>query len=207
MARQYRFKQIEDKELIRAALAGGVESSEELVRRYRGATVLIAQQILSSKEAAEDVSQEALIQAMQQLNQLKDPAKFASWLHTITRNRAIRALVKERRNSPMEAETLDLLISTTMPEKGGCPYQHLIESERDREIGACLNELSPPLQTVMKLFYYEQWDVARIRDFLSLTRTTVKWRLHAGRQKMAKQLNDILNEEEEHSGKKQKTRD
>jgi len=207
MARQSRIKQIEDKELIRAALAGGIESWEELFRRYRGATVHIAQQILGSKEAAEDVSQEALIQAMQQLNRLHDPTKFAPWLYKITRNRAIRALVQERRNTPLETETLDMLIAARIPEKVGCPHEKLIEAERDREIACCLDELSPPLQTVMKLYYYEQWDVARICDFLSVTRTTVKWRLHAGRQKMAKQLNDILKEEEERNGKDDATRD
>ena len=61
MANQSQFKHIEDAELIRAAPTGGTESRDELIRRYRGATFLIAQQIIGSREAAEDASQEALI--------------------------------------------------------------------------------------------------------------------------------------------------
>lgn len=200
MANQSQFKQIEEAELIRAALIGGTESCNELIRRYRGATFLIAQQIIGSREAAEDASQEALIQAMQQLGQLKDPEKFAPWLYAVTRRISFRTLSKERRTRPEEDGILDLLLTIHQPEKAKCPYRELLAAENEREIGEALNELPLPIRLVMKLYYYEQWDVAQICEFLSLTRTTVKWRLHSGRQKMAKQLNDILEEEEKRCG-------
>ncbi len=201
MANQSQFKQIEDAELIRAALIGGTESWDELTRRYRGATFLIAQQIIGSREAAEDASQEALIQAIQQLGQLKDPEKFAPWLYAVTRRISLRTLFKERRTRPVEDGKLDLLLSIHQPGTVKCPYLELLAAESEREIGAALNDLPLPIRLVMKLYYYEQWDVSQICDFLSLTRTTVKWRLHSGRQKMAKQLNDILKEEEKRCGK------
>ena len=200
MANQSQFKHIEDAELIRAAPTGGTESRDELIRRYRGATFLIAQQIIGSREAAEDASQEALILAMQQLGQLKDPEKFAPWLYAVTRRISYRTLSKERRTRSEEDGKLELLLSIHQPEKASCPYRTALAAESGREIGAALNDLPLSIRLVMKLYYYEQWDVAQICEFLSLTRTTVKWRLHSGRQKMAKQLNDILKEEEKRCG-------
>ena len=137
---------------------------------------------------------------MQYLGQLKDPEKFAPWLYAVTRRISLRIRSKERRTRPEEDGKLDLLLSIHQPEKAICPYRELLAAENEREIGEALNVLPLPLRLVMKLYYYEQWDVAQICEFLSLTRTTVKWRLHSGRQKMAKQLNDILKEEEKHCG-------
>ena len=51
-----------------------------------------------------------------------------------------------------------------------------------------LAQLPPKHQMVLRLRYYEEWPVERIATFLSLSVSTVKWRLHRGRELMSCQL-------------------
>src|SRR5579859_4223299 len=84
------FPNISDEELVLGAVLGNPRAFDELVRRFRGAMIFIAQRELGSREVAEDVAQEAFLLAFEALPQLQDPARFAGWLCAITRRRAQR---------------------------------------------------------------------------------------------------------------------
>ena len=195
MANGSRITRIEDSALVLSARQGCQESCNELVRRYRGATLLAARQVTGAKESAEDVAQAAFIQAFQQLRQLQNPARFAPWLYTITRNIAQRVSRRESRISPIEDSKLDLLIETQGDGLIPNPLETLLASEETHAVRSVLKELAQPIRIVMQLYYYEQWDVAQIAEFLSLARTTVKWRLHSGRRQMSKLMNEMFQEE------------
>src|SRR5207244_8483604 len=77
-------------ELVREAQRGNPEAFDALVRRFRDLMVAVARQEIGSREAAEDVVQDALLQAFRALPQLQDPARFVPWLTVITRCRARR---------------------------------------------------------------------------------------------------------------------
>src|SRR5262249_62092673 len=46
------YPEIEDQELVLMALLGDLEAFDELVRRFRGAVLVVAEQALGSREAA-----------------------------------------------------------------------------------------------------------------------------------------------------------
>ena len=79
-----------DAELVVAALAGNTQAFDVLVTRYRRAMLTIAQQIVRNPTDAEDVVQDAFLRAFEALPQLSDLNRFGAWLHSITRNRALR---------------------------------------------------------------------------------------------------------------------
>src|SRR5437763_12298233 len=99
-----RYEVIEDRYLVAAALAGRLEAYDELVRRYQGAVILLAWKTLGSREAAQDVAQEAFVAAFQQLDRLKDPRHFGPWIRVIAQNRAKRLSRKECRSRPVAGE-------------------------------------------------------------------------------------------------------
>src|SRR5947209_1624882 len=121
MAAQPGYGLIEDRYLVVAALAGRAEAYDELVRRYRGAIILLAWKTLGSREAAQDVAQEAFLAAYQQLGSLKDPRHFGPWLRVIAHNHARRVGRKEARSRPIDAEQMDLLLTTHASERVGNP--------------------------------------------------------------------------------------
>jgi RNA polymerase sigma-70 factor (ECF subfamily) len=190
-----RYQTIEDKQLVTASLAGSREAYDELVRRYRGAVIVVAWKTLGSREAAQDAAQDAFLQAYKQLGQLKDPARFAPWLCTIARNWAGHVQRREARSQPVDGGQMDLLLVTHDPDRIANPVQALLKQEQNSAIRGLIAGLPEGVQIVVQLYYREQWDIARIAEFLSLTRTTVKWRLHSGRKKISRELTAMLPDE------------
>src|SRR5438876_3428923 len=133
-----RYPQISDEELVLAALLGDLEAFDELVRRFRGAAVLVARQALGSRSAAEDVAQEALLLAFKALPQLEEPSRFAAWLCAITRRRAQRVASRERRSEATEPSQLDRLILAHSEELGTPPADEIIRKSEHAQIPAAL---------------------------------------------------------------------
>jgi RNA polymerase sigma-70 factor (ECF subfamily) len=193
MGGQRRFQFVTDHELVRIAQLGSMEACDELVTRFRGATLLVARQIVGSPELAQDVAQEALLCACRALPQLEDPTKFAGWLCAITRNRARRVGMRERRSEPTEDAHLELLV-TTHDGYGTDPLDAVLRAETRATVRSLLCDLPPEIRMVLQLYYEEQWATTQIAEFLSLPITTIKWRLHAGRTRLSRRLSALLEE-------------
>lgn len=167
-----------DEVLVMAAVVGDIGAFDTLAQRYRPAVVRVAQGIVGA-EWAEDVAQEALLAAFKALPELEEPRKFAAWLHTITRYKAFRFSQRERHVNQHRVELDQRLL------------QHLASlsrpilnqpSERETEVKQAIERLPPAYALVITLRYYDRMPVKRIAEFLNLPLTTVKWRLHQGKQ-------------------------
>ncbi len=192
--RKGRIPEVDDEALVLLALLGDLPAYDELVRRYRGAVLAVAQHELRSRELAEDAAQDALLLAFKALPQLEHPSQFAAWLGAITRHRARRMAQRASRDEPTEASELDQLILAHSEELGRSPVEDLERRFRIRSIAAALEQVPAEYQTVLRLRYFEEWPVAQIADFLSLPVTTVKWRLHQGRRAVRRQLEQATEE-------------
>jgi RNA polymerase sigma-70 factor (ECF subfamily) len=185
-----------DPELAMAATLGQMAAFDELVRRYRAAVVAVARRIVG--DAAEDVAQDALLLAFKALPQLDDPERFAGWLAAITRNRALRwARSSAQREDPRGVE-LDRVILEHTPHLAAAPSEperDLVRAERGRELRAAVAELPDEIQLAVLLHYFEGLTAPRVAAFLELPPTTVKWRLHRGRQLLRERLSGLWNVE------------
>lgn len=74
------------------------------------------------------------------------------------------------------------------------PLHLLLEQEQRSQIETHLLELPEAQRTVLFLYYYEDWSVEQIGNFLSLPATTVKWRLHSGRKLLSRKLIHLFEE-------------
>jgi RNA polymerase sigma-70 factor (ECF subfamily) len=183
-----RYPTIRDEQLVLNALLGDIEAFDELVVRYRNAVIVVATQALGSREAAEDLAQEAFLLAFKALPQLQEPARFGGWICSIARHRAWRISKQEARSEPTEDSKLDTLILRHSPTLAACPEETLLRRSAQAELREHLSELPPEFQIVLQLRYFEEWPVAQIADFLTLPLTTVKWRLHRGRDLLRRRL-------------------
>ncbi|RYG44350.1 sigma-70 family RNA polymerase sigma factor [bacterium] len=171
---------------VRAAQAGDLSAFDELVRRYRPAATLTARGVLPSRELADDAVQDAFVAAYKALPQLADPNRFGSWVGSIVRHRAFRIRAGER-TPPLP---IDDFILSYVPS-----IQKELEEEEDRaEVRCALGQLAEELRTVVGLYYLSDWSVGDIADYTGLPRTTVKWRLHTGRQRLRALLSDVNGE-------------
>lgn len=179
-----------DEELVLAARHGSREAFDELVSRFRDAMLAVAQ-ATGSREAAEDVVQDAFLQAFRALPQLQDPSRFGGWLSVITRYRARRVGAREGRCEPMEPAALDRLLSYRS-EATRHPADECEKATERATIRSALARLPSEHEVILRLYYYEGWSVRRIASHLSIPLTTVKWRLHRGRRLLEQQLAMLL---------------
>jgi RNA polymerase sigma-70 factor (ECF subfamily) len=83
-----------DSALVARARRGEVAALDTLVRRYLRPAYAVALAILRNVADAEDLAQEALMAALQRLEQCRDPSLFARWLLQSVRHRALNQLQK-----------------------------------------------------------------------------------------------------------------
>ena len=165
-----------DAELVIAALAGNTQAFDVLVTRYQRAMLAIAQQIVRNPTDAEDVVQDALLKAFEALPQLTDLNRFGAWLHSITRNRALRYYKTAGRYQPQEDMEPYLNRGT---DTAAADPAHIVERELTQQaIRDAVQELPDDYRSVIELYYWAEMPQKRIAEFLSLSLTTVKWRLH-----------------------------
>ncbi len=88
-----------DQELVVQTQHGDMGAAAELIRRYESAVYASVYAISADHHAAEDVTQEAFVMAINQLKTLNEPARFGGWLLTIAKRMAIRAQTRQKRYS------------------------------------------------------------------------------------------------------------
>ena len=169
-----------DAELVVVALAGNTQAFDVLVNRYRRAMLTVAQQIVRNPIDAEDVVQEALLRAFESLPQLTDLNRFGAWLHSITRNRALRYYKNASRYQPQE--DMEPYLNRTSDTSAADPA-HVVETELTQQsVRDAIKDLQPDYQVVIELYYWAEMPQKRIAEFLSLPLTTVKWRLRKAKE-------------------------
>ncbi len=139
-----------DFQVIKRVLNGSTHSYSALVEKYQPRLQIFCAQMLSSKEAGRDASQETFIKAFQSLKTFRADSSFAAWLFQIGRNHCIDLLRKNKRrpqseydedrgyhhsnktnfDSKIEAKDLTAKILRLLPEK----YRELILLKESQDL-------------------------------------------------------------------------
>jgi RNA polymerase sigma-70 factor, ECF subfamily len=168
-----------ERSLIRGALAGSEADLEILFRTHWPRAYRAAFLIVHDHAAAEDIAQEAFVQAIRRLDRFDRQRRFAPWLSAIVANRAIdwaRARAA-RRESGYEA-----------PEQVAPPDTPV--GRYSEELLAGLAELTPEHRAVVVLRYVLEYTPGEIARALELPRGTVNSRLRRGLDTLESRLNE-----------------
>jgi|SRR5215475_9106343 len=171
-----------DEVLVVAAILGDLDAFGELASRYRPAVVRTAQSIVG-RDDAEDVAQDALLLAFKALPSIEEPPKFAAWLSAITRHRALRF---SKREQPHKAGRIDL--DEFLIDQVRALGQPLTRPEEDDELRLALESVPSDYALVLRLRFFDDMPLKRIAAFLGAPLTTVKWRIHRGKQLLREQV-------------------
>ena len=136
-----------------------------LVERFRADLVNQAFALLGNQNDAEDVAQESLCEAFQDLSALRDPWKVGAWLRTINRFNALN-LRRKRKREKARVEKLDQ------------PGDAEPETPSDlEEVARAVDALPEPYREVVVLRFWEQRRLEEIALILGIPEGTVKSRL------------------------------
>jgi RNA polymerase sigma-70 factor (ECF subfamily) len=155
--------------LIRGAAAGSKADLEELFRRFWPRAYRVAFLIVHDHAAAEDIAQEAFVQALRRLDRFDRRRRFAPWLNAIVANRAIdwtraRTARRESRHEPPD------MAAPAMAPAG----------RYSDEVLAALATLTPEHRAVIVLRYVLEYTPGEIAGALEIPRGTVNSRLRRG---------------------------
>jgi RNA polymerase sigma-70 factor (ECF subfamily) len=173
-----------DEILVVAAILGDFDAFDELATRYRAAAVRAAQSIVG-REDAEDVAQDALLLAFKALPSIEDPTKFAAWLGAITRHRALRFGKRERPHQVGRVELDEFLLEQVDA------LAHPLVSDGDEELMLAFEHLPADYALVLRLRFFDEMPLKRIAAFLGAPVSTVKWRVHRGKQLLREHIEQL----------------
>jgi RNA polymerase sigma factor (sigma-70 family) len=104
---------LDDARLVELGLDGNRDAFGQLVARYQSSICALAYSACGDISHSEDMAQETFIIAWRKLSDLKEPARFKSWLYGIARNLINDAFRRQIRNPLAAAEPLDENLATS----------------------------------------------------------------------------------------------
>ncbi len=181
----------EDGEAIRAVLSGDQEAFRRLVEKYAGSIFNLAYRMTGNPADAEDLAQEAFIQAYARLQAFRIGSRFHPWIYTIAlnlcrshlRRRSLpRWLASPRRRGedrPPEAE-----ISDRSPD----PEQAVLAQEAEDRLQKAIDALPSKYREVFVLRQSQELSYEEIAGLSGLPLGTVEVRLFRARRLLLKAL-------------------
>jgi RNA polymerase sigma-70 factor, ECF subfamily len=176
-----------DVEIIQQVLAGNTALFELLMRRYNERIYRAARSIVRDEQEAEDVMQQAYVNAFTHLRQFNGSAQFSTWLTRIAIN---EALARVRRRGRYEA--LDDDLSNVEPFMPTNPVQN---PERQAFVGElrgllewAIDTLPDGMREVFVLRDVEGLSTAEVAESLEVSEDVVKTRLSRGRAALRRAL-------------------
>ncbi len=172
----------DDRALARAAQAGEVDALAALLGRHLARMRAVAVGLLGPGPDAEDAVQDACMQALCHVGELRNPDAARSWLVAIVAN-ACRAR-RRRPGRELPAERLEDLPG------GEDVVERAVETAALRDgLWAAIDRLPAPLWTVLVLRYFtDASSYAAIAQLCDTPVGTVRSRLHAARTRLADEL-------------------
>jgi len=177
-------RQLNDGDLVRRTQRGSIEAFDELVTRYRKGMYRLAFAMTQRHESADDLSQEAFVQAFRRIRQLKSPDSFAAWLRKILVNLCIRYASKAR---PVSLED-DEAEMPTSESTAALAEKNLMR----RNVREAILQLEPEARAVVLLHYIEGLKQSEIAEVLGCPIGTVWSRLNSARAKLRERLGDLM---------------
>ena len=178
------------------------DTAEQLVRENAGWMLVLADRMMNDSALAEDVVQEALINALKGLQRFEKQSSLKTWLHRITVNAALSKLRKRKRLAEQSIEEL-------LPEfdQYDCrierPWTHLasvhdlVENDQTRaHVAEGIRALPDSYRIVLQLRDIEGYNTGETAELLETSESNVKVRLHRARAALKKILEPILRGEE-----------
>ncbi len=179
-----------DLELVRQARAGDKVAFETLIERSEAKVRHLALNMTGNAEITGELVQEAILQAYLSLPLLRNEASFKSWFYGITLN-VVRGYLRENRPEvrldSFRLDTIENDHRLTQPE--GYDLSSLCEKrELYQRVLLAIGQLPPGNRKAIRLYYFEELNLAQIAADLGISVTAVKGRLHKARQALKEQI-------------------
>ena len=169
---------VDEKLLVERARDNDYRAYEQLYRLHVGRVFALCVRLCKDRDMAEDLTQEAFVQAWRKLSSFRGDSAFASWLYRIATNTALSYLRKQK-------PFLNSLHIDDIPEAG---YRETI----DEQIGLeqAIADLPDGARAVFVLYSLEGYTHDEISKQLGIAQGSSKAQLHRARQLLKHRLGE-----------------
>ncbi len=175
----------DDHQLALAAADGDAAAWDRIIDRYGAKIYNLALGFASSREQAEDLTQEIFLRLYQALDRYPGDRPLVAWTLRLSRNLCIdryRQTRLERESVFAPATALGFLPA------GDNPQQDLLLREQRNLVRQTLASMNPDLAWIVELRDFRDLSYAEIGALLELPEGTVKSRINRGRRELIARL-------------------
>jgi RNA polymerase sigma-70 factor (ECF subfamily) len=176
-----------DEDVVRQVLDGNTALFELLMRRHNERVYRAARAILRDDQEAEDVMQQAYVNAFAHLRQFNGAARFATWLTRIAVNESLARVRSRGKYETFDDELSSvrmLTASSTLPN----PEHVALAGELRALLEWAIDTLPAGLRTVFVLREVEGLNTSEVAEILDVSEDVVKTRLSRGRAALRRVL-------------------
>ncbi len=177
-------------DLVQSAVLGDREPFGLLIIRHAAMVTGVAYSVCGDFPLSEDIGQEAFIEAWKSLATLRDPEKFAGWICTIARRRAVDAV---RAAKPSRANrSLDNIPFEIRDPNQLTPEANMSQNEERELVWSLLARLPEGYREPMVLFYRCEESTRDVALALGENEATIRQRLKRGREMLRADVGDAI---------------
>jgi RNA polymerase sigma factor (sigma-70 family) len=162
-----------DELTLAGAKRGDMHACEKIYRMYQTKAFNVAMRVCNNRELAQDVTQEAFINAFKRIKQYRGDSPFWGWLRRVVVNHAISALRKLPRHDAVELEDYMCPGNGDQDSLGQC-----------MDLEQALQQLSDEDRMVVWLHDVEGYKHLEIAEMVGKTESYSKTRLNRARAKL-----------------------
>ena len=185
---------LSDEEIVARILAGDGSLFELILRRYNQRLYRIVRALLGNDHEAEEVVQQAYVNAYTHLRQFAGQASFATWLTRIAVHEAYASARRRKRTTgfprAVDAGDAGLEGEDMTPSRTPDPERESAAAEVRRFLEEAIDSLQPTYRSVFVLREVEGLSTLETAEALGISEEAVKVRLHRGKALLRKELFD-----------------
>jgi len=171
-------KLLDEKRLVEMAQRNDSRAYEQLYKLHVGRVFALCVRLCKDRDMAEDLTQEAFVQAWRKLAQFRGDSAFGSWLYRIATNTTLSYL---RKQSPF----LNSLDIDDVPEP-----EYRETSDEQIGLETAISELPDGARAVFVLYSLEGYTHDEISKLLGIAQGSSKAQLHRARQLLKRSLSN-----------------
>ena len=180
--------EISNAELVRKSQFGDKAAFEQLVIRHQELVFSLAYKLTGNREMANDVAQEAFNRAWKAIEKFRGDSTFSTWIYRITVNTAWTLRKKAKKHNTLNID--DTYEPIVIDEKKD-PELVAINSDLSSVLINALDKIPIEQRIIVELKNIEGRSHKEIADYLDISVTAAKVRLHRAHQKLRQILEEV----------------
>ena len=173
-----------DGDLVGMTRGGDREAYGLLVARYQGHVYGLAYSLVDDWAEAQDIAQETFIRAYVNLDQLREPGRFAAWLRRVTFSVAVNWLKRFRPDFFRRLHGRVDLDALEIPDFAPGPPEVVEKRELVEAVQRAVASLPPKYRVPLTMFHLDGLSYQKVADFLDVPLGTAKALIHRARGKL-----------------------